>query len=225
MRTFASRTSRFVLSGVLIALSACGIAGAEGQSAPLPDPKVDAPLAAAGQKATAVVAGGCFWGIQGVFSHVNGVISATSGYSGGAGNTANYETVSTGTTGHAESVKIVYDPSKITYGQLLKIFFSVGTNPTELNRQGPDTGTQYRSAVFAADADQAKIARAYIEQLDAAHVYSAPIVTQVTTLNSFYPAESYHQDYLALHPTQPYIVINDLPKIAALKATFPNLYH
>jgi peptide-methionine (S)-S-oxide reductase len=225
MRNFAPRTSRFVLSGVFLALGACGIAGAEGQNAPLPDPKIDAPLAPAGQKATAVIAGGCFWGIQGVFSHVNGVISATSGYSGGAGNTANYETVSTGTTGHAESVKVVYDPSKITYGQLLKIFFSVGTNPTELNRQGPDTGTQYRSAIFAADADQAKIARAYIAQLDGMHIYSAPIVTQVTTLNSFYPAEAYHQDYLALHPTQPYIVINDLPKVAALKATFPNLYH
>lgn len=225
MSHFPARASRVVLSGVFVALGACGIAGAEGQNAPLPDPKVDAVLAPSGQQATAVVAGGCFWGIQGVYSHVNGVISATSGYSGGAGNTANYETVSTGTTGHAESVKIVYDPSKITYGQLLKIFFSVATNPTELNRQGPDTGTQYRSAIFAGDAEQARIARAYIQQLDSAHVYSAPIVTQVTALNSFYPAEDYHQNYLALHPTQPYIVINDLPKVAALKSTFPTLYH
>ncbi len=224
MNSVSARFARVVFGSLVLACGACGIAGAEGQSAPLPDPKVDAPLAAPGQTATAVIAGGCFWGIQGVFSHVNGVISATSGYSGGAGNTANYETVSTGTTGHAESVKVVYDPSKITYGQLLKVFFSVATNPTELNRQGPDTGTQYRSAIFAADAEQAKIARAYVAQLDAAHVFSAPIVTQVTALTGFYPAESYHQDYLALHPTQPYIVINDLPKIAALKSTFPTLY-
>jgi peptide-methionine (S)-S-oxide reductase len=216
---------RTAVLGTLASLVACGIAGAEGQTGPLPDPAVDAPLAATSGQATAVVAGGCFWGIQGVFSHLNGVISATSGYAGGNKEQADYETVSTGTTGHAESVRIVYDPSKVTYGQLLKVFFSVATNPTELNYQGPDHGTQYRSELFTQGPEQAKIADAYIKQLSAAHVYKEPIVTQVAPLQGFYEAEGYHQNYLALHPTNPYIIFNDLPKIAALKSTFPTMYH
>ncbi len=216
-----ARTAILVLVG---SLAACGLAAAEGQSTALPDPVVDAPLAANSSQAVAVVAGGCFWGVQGVFSHVNGVISATSGYAGGPKSLANYETVSTGTTGHAESVKVVYDPSKISYGQLLKVYFSVATDPTQLNRQGPDTGTQYRGVIFTDGPEEAKIADAYVKQLTAAHVYKQPIVTQVVPLQGFYAAEDYHQNYLALHPTNPYIMINDLPKVAALKSTFPNIY-
>jgi peptide-methionine (S)-S-oxide reductase len=173
---------------------------------------------------TAVFAGGCFWGIQAVFEHVKGVISSTSGYSGGQASTADYETVSTGTTGHAESVQVIYDPSVVTYGQLLKVFFSVAHNPTELNYQGPDHGTQYRSAIFYANAEQEKLAKDYIAQLTKAKVYSGPIVTQVTPLVKFYAAEDYHQGYLDKHPDQPYIVYNDIPKVQALKAEFPSLY-
>ncbi len=170
-----------------------------------------------------IVAGGCFWGVQAVFSQVRGVLSATSGYAGGSG-AADYETVSTGRTGHAESVKVVYDPSRISYGQLLKIFFSVAHDPTELNQQGPDVGTQYRSAIFFADAMQEKIAKAYIEQLDAAKVFPRRIVTEVTPLQKFYDAESYHQDYYFEHPTQPYIVFYDKPKVQALRQQFPDLF-
>ena len=169
-------------------------------------------------------AGGCFWGIEAVFEHVKGVVSSVSGYSGGNAATANYETVSSGSTGHAESVQVIYDPSQVTYGQLLKVFFSVAHDPTELNRQGPDWGTQYRSAIFYDNATQEKEAKAYIAQLTKARVYSAPIVTQVVPLKAFYPAEAYHQDYLDKHPTQPYIVFNDIPKVEALKATYPDLY-
>jgi peptide-methionine (S)-S-oxide reductase len=185
---------------------------------------VDASLATAKSKQTAVISGGCFWGIQAVFQHVKGVISATSGYSGGAANTAEYELVSNGDTGHAESVKIVYDPSQITYGQLLRVFFSVAHDPTELNRQGPDTGTQYRSSIFYGNDEQKKIAEAYIAQLDNAKIFPSPIVTQVVALKAFYPAEPYHQDYATRHPDNPYIMYNDAPKVAHLRQEFPDLY-
>jgi peptide-methionine (S)-S-oxide reductase len=189
-----------------------------------PDPALDDSLAAKSGQQTAVLSGGCFWGIQLVFQHVKGVISATAGYSGGSVKTAEYETVSTGATGHAESVKIVYDPSGITYGQLLKVFFSVAHDPTELNRQGPDTGTQYRSVIFYADADQQRIADAYIAQLDQANVFRHKVVTQVVPLQAFYPAEAYHQNYAVHNPDNPYIMINDLPKLDNLKKWLPNLY-
>jgi peptide-methionine (S)-S-oxide reductase len=190
----------------------------------MPSPTVDAALAANKARQTAVVAGGCFWGVQAVFQHVRGVISATSGYSGGASNTAEYELVSSGDTGHAESVKITYDPSQITFGQLLRVFFSVGHDPTQLNRQGPDSGTQYRSVIFYDSDEQKRIAEAYIAQLDKAKVFPRPIVTQVVPLKAFYPAEAYHQDYAAQHPNNPYIVYNDAPKVAHLHQEFPNLY-
>ena len=189
-----------------------------------PKPALDQPVAPAKGKEMAVISGGCFWGVQAVYQHTKGVISATSGYAGGTQETAQYETVSSGNTGHAESVQIVYDPSEITYGQILMIFFSVAHNPTELNKQGPDWGTQYRSSIFYASPEQKKIAEAYIEQLNAAKVYSSKIVTQVVPLKGFYPAEGYHQDYLKHHPDNPYIVINDLPKIHNLKKDFPDLY-
>jgi len=189
-----------------------------------PKPAVDQPVAASKGKEVAVISGGCFWGIQAVYEHTKGVISATSGYAGGTADTAQYETVSSGKTDHAESVKVVYDPSEITYGQILMIFFSVAHNPTELNKQGPDWGTQYRSSVFYTNPQQKKIAEAYIHQLNEAKVYSGKIVTQVVPLNGFYPAEGYHQDYLKHHPDNPYIVINDLPKIRNLRKDFPELY-
>jgi peptide-methionine (S)-S-oxide reductase len=172
----------------------------------------------------AVLAGGCFWGVDAVFKHVKGVTSVVSGYSGGSAASAQYETVSSGTTGHAESVKITYDPAKVSYGQLLQVFFAVAHAPTELNRQGPDQGTQYRSAIFYADAGQKQVAQAYIAQLDKARVFGKSIVTQVVPLKAFYPAEGYHQNFLALHPDNPYIVINDLPKLDALRRTLPALY-
>jgi peptide-methionine (S)-S-oxide reductase len=190
----------------------------------VPDPAVDTPLAKASGSATLVLAGGCFWGVQGVFQHVKGVSSVTSGYSGGAANTAEYETVSTGSTGHAESVKIVYDPAKVSLGQLLKVFFSVAHNPTELNRQGPDDGTQYRSVIFYGDDEQKRIAQAYIDQLNHAKIFDAAIVTQVTAFKGFYASEGYHQDYLKHHPYEPYIAFNDLPKIDHLQKTLPDLY-
>ena len=193
-------------------------------NSPFPKPALDQPVAATKGKEVAVISGGCFWGIQAVYEHTKGVISATSGYAGGTADTAQYETVSSGKTDHAESVKIVFDPSEITYGQILMIFFSVAHNPTELNKQGPDWGTQYRSSVFYANPEQKKIAEAYIQQLNAAKVYSGKIVTQVVPLNGFYPAEGYHQDYLKHHTDNPYIVINDLPKIRNLKKDFPDLY-
>jgi len=172
----------------------------------------------------AVLAGGCFWGVDGVFKHVKGVISVTSGYSGGSASTAQYETVSTGTTGHAESVKIVYDPAKISYQQLLKVFFFVAHDPTELNRQGPDTGTQYRSIIFYTDQEQKKIAQDYITQLDKSKAFADPIVTEVVPLKQFYPAEAYHQNFLERYPDNPYIVYNDLPKLDQLRKQFPSLY-
>jgi peptide-methionine (S)-S-oxide reductase len=191
----------------------------------LPAPAVDESLAAPGTPSrTAVVAGGCFWGVQAVFQHVRGVKKAVSGYAGGAESTAHYEMVGTGTTGHAESVQIIYDPARITYGQLLRVFFSVAHDPTTLNRQGPDSGTEYRSAIFVRDAEQERIARAYIAQLDESHVFKRPIVTAVTNLPAFYEAEEYHQDYASLHPRDPYIMINDAPKVANLRALLPDLY-
>ncbi len=180
--------------------------------------------AAAAESEMAVFAGGCFWGVQGVFQHVKGVTAAISGYAGGDKSSADYHTVSTGHTGHAESVQVRFDPRQVSYAQLLQIYFSVAHDPTELNRQGPDTGTQYRSALFPLSDAQAGIARAYIAQLDGAHVFSAPIVTKIEPGKAFYPAEGYHQDFLNSNPNYPYIVINDLPKVAELKQHFPALY-
>jgi peptide-methionine (S)-S-oxide reductase len=174
--------------------------------------------------AVAVLAGGCFWGVQAVFQHVKGVTNAVSGYAGGNKRTANYEIVSTGTTGHAESVQVTYDPRVISYGRLLQIFFSVAHDPTELNRQGPDTGTQYRSAIFTANSEQAEVAKAYIAQLDQARVFKKAIVTKIEPDRAFYPAEAYHQDFLTQHPTHPYIVANDLPKVEDLKRLFADVY-
>ncbi len=205
----------------LVGIVACN---AGERAVTIPGPTVDAALATAKSEQTAVISGGCFWGIQAVFQHVKGVISATSGYSGGAANTAQYERVSDGDTGHAESVKIVYDPSQITYGELLRVFFSVAHDPTQLNRQGPDTGTQYRSSIFYSNDEQKRIAEAYIAQLDKGRVFPRPIVTQVVPLKAFYPAEAYHQDYAARHPDNPYIIYNDAPKVAHLQQQFPDLY-
>jgi peptide-methionine (S)-S-oxide reductase len=189
----------------------------------IPPPAQDEPATGAHSE-TAVFAGGCFWGVQGVFEHVRGVQQAVSGYSGGSAATAQYDTVETGDTGHAESVRVTFDPAQVSYGHLLQIFFSVGHNPTELNYQGPDEGTQYRSALFPMDAAQRTVAQAYIAQLDRARLFPAPIVTHIETFKGFYPAEGYHQNFLALHPDNSYIYYNDLPKIAALKRLFPGLY-
>lgn len=188
----------------------------------IPAPAMDAAPASGIQ--TAVIAGGCFWGVQGVFQHTAGVVNAVSGYAGGSKATADYQTVSTGRTGHAESVEIKFDPKKISYGKILQIYFSVAHDPTQLNRQGPDSGTQYRSAIFTTSDEQKKVAEAYIAQLDGAKVFSKPIVTKVGALEAFYPAESYHQDYLTLHPTQPYIAYNDIPKVENLKKLFADNY-
>jgi peptide-methionine (S)-S-oxide reductase len=220
-------TRRILLAGGAMGLAA-GLAmkilpTAAEEAVKLPAPALDEPP---GQKTSevAVLAGGCFWGVQGVFQHVKGVTNAVSGYAGGEKTTAEYETVSTGRTGHAESVQITYDPRAITYGRLLQVYFSVAHDPTQLNRQGPDSGTQYRSAIFPADTEQARIAQAYIAQLDQAHAFHAKIVTKIEPDRAFFPAEAYHQDFLTLHPTYPYIVFNDLPKIDALKRMFPDLY-
>lgn len=197
--------------------------GASEDAVAIAPPALDLP-SDSGNLQTAVFAGGCFWGVQGVFQHVQGVKNAVSGYDGGAASTAQYESVSDGDTGHAESVAVTYDPSTVSYGKLLQIYFSVAHNPTELNRQGPDTGTQYRSAIFAQNAAQQKVAQAYIAQLDAAKAFDKPIVTQIEMGKAFYPAESYHQDFLTENPSYPYIVINDLPKVAQLKKLFPDQY-
>jgi peptide-methionine (S)-S-oxide reductase len=189
----------------------------------IPAPAVDA-TAAAGAPQTAVLAGGCFWGLQGMFEHVKGVTRVVAGYSGGDKSTAHYEMVGTETTGHAESVEITFDPKQITYGQLLRLYFSVAHDPTQLNRQGPDRGPSYRSEIFFANAEQERIARAYVKQLDEAKVFASPIATKIEPLKAFYAAEDYHQDYLIHNPTQPYIVYNDLPKIAALKRIYPQMY-
>jgi peptide-methionine (S)-S-oxide reductase len=198
-------------------------AGAAERAVVLPAPAYDPP-AASSREEKLVLAGGCFWGVQGVFQHVKGVSRAVSGYAGGAKATADYDAVSRGDTGHAESVEITYDPKTVTLGELLRVYFSVAHDPTQLNRQGPDAGAQYRSTIFVTNGGQEKVARNYIAQLSKAKAFSAPIVTTLESLQEFYPAEPYHQDYLVRHPAQPYIVYNDLPKIDDLKRLFPSLY-
>jgi peptide-methionine (S)-S-oxide reductase len=217
------RPFRLALFTVMIATGVSGCSRAETRSS-IPAPKVDDALAQTSGKETAVFAGGCFWGTQSVFERVKGVVATTAGYAGGSAATATYDQVTTETTGHAESVKVVYDPSKITYGKLLQIFFSVVHDPTQLNRQGPDVGTSYRSVIFYTNDQQRKIGTAYIAQLDAAKIFRKPIVTQVTPLKGFYDAESYHQDYALRNPDNPYILVCDAPKIAALKKEFPDLF-
>jgi peptide-methionine (S)-S-oxide reductase len=220
--------ARFLAVGLLTAAFAGVLmhrtVSASEKAVSIPDPVVDEALAKTSGQESVVLAGGCFWGVQAVFQHVKGVISATSGYSGGPAKAAEYEVVSTGTTGHAESVKVIWDPSKVTFAQLLKVYFSVVHDPTQLNRQGPDEGTQYRSSIFYANDEQKRIADAYIAQLDQAKVFPHKIVTQVVALKGFYPAESYHQNYATLHPENPYILFNDLPKVDHLKQNFPDLY-
>jgi peptide-methionine (S)-S-oxide reductase len=218
-------TWRRVLLGVAVAgvigqVSAFSLGGED--AVVIPPPTLDEITQAHSE--TAVFAGGCFWGVQGVFQHVKGVQKALSGYAGGAADTAEYERVSEGDTGHAESVQVTFDPTQVSYGSLLQIYFSVAHNPTELNRQGPDSGSQYRSALFPVNADQQKIAQAYIAQLDAAHAFNKPIVTKLESYNGFYPAEDYHQDFLTEHPSYPYIVINDMPKVTNLKQVFAQRY-
>jgi peptide-methionine (S)-S-oxide reductase len=210
------------VAAVAVFAFATRLSGAASATRSVPSPAADE-LATA-KTETTVFAGGCFWGIQSVFQHTRGVISATSGYAGGSVSNPSYEDVSTGNTGHAESVRVVFDPSVVSYGQLLKIFFSVAHDPTQLNRQGPDVGTQYRSALFYMSDEQKRVAESYIDQLTKAHAFARPIVTQVTALKAFFPAEAYHQNYAEEHPTQPYIVINDAPKVANLKKQFPELY-
>jgi peptide-methionine (S)-S-oxide reductase len=211
-----------LLAGLLVAAGFVATRSTAEEARVIPPAAVDEPAGASSE--VAVVAGGCFWGVQGVFQHIDGVTSAVSGYAGGEKATAHYEMTSNGTTGHAESVQITFDPRKVTYGRILQIYFSVAHDPTELNRQGPDEGTQYRSAIFPASDEQAKVAKAYIAQLDSAHAYSAPIVTTIEPGKTFYRAEDYHQDFLARNPGYPYIVFNDLPKLANLKRVFPALY-
>jgi len=220
---FASFDIRKTVFAIAISLAAC-VGCKAATRTPAPAPISDTALAQAPGKQTAVFAGGCFWGTQSVFERVKGVVTTTAGYAGGSPATATYSQVTTETTGHAESVKVVYDPSKITYGRLLQIFFSVAHDPTQLNRQGPDVGTSYRSAIFYTDAEQQKISLAYIAQLDAAHVFPKRIVTEVAPLKGFYDAESYHQDYALHNPDNPYILVCDRPKIEALKKQFPELF-
>lgn len=218
MPRLAPLAAALLAGGVMFAVMSPGLAAEQVVLAPaatLTEPVT-------GHKETAIFAGGCFWGVEGVFSHVKGVISATSGYAGGKASTADYETVSSGTTGHAESVKVVFDPAVVNYADLLRIYFSVVADPTLVNRQGPDSGTQYRSALFSESPAQEKVARAYIAQLTAAHVYNRPIATRIETGRPFFAAEAYHQDFMARNPTYPYIVYNDRPKVEALKRLFPN---
>jgi peptide-methionine (S)-S-oxide reductase len=224
----AGRVAFAVALTMAVAVSAAcsgpGPSPSAAASVTIPGPEIDEPAGAPGASETAVLAGGCFWGVQGVYQHVRGVSQAMSGYAGGDASTAQYETVGTGTTGHAESVRITYDPSQVTFGQLLHVFFSVAHDPTELNRQGPDVGSQYRSAIFPQSDEQQKIADTYIAQLNDANVFDASVVTKTDADKGFFPAEDYHQDYLDLNPTASYIAINDMPKIDALKQTFPDLY-
>jgi peptide-methionine (S)-S-oxide reductase len=227
MISIAKTSSRWLvlpIAALAVALVAWHSGFAQEAPVKIPAPKEDIPLATQSAEATAVLAGGCFWGMQGVFEHVKGVKLVLSGYSGGTVANPGYEEVSSGATGHAESIEIKYDPSQVTYGTLLQVYFSVAHNPTELNRQGPDEGTQYRSAIFYSNDEQKKVATAYIAQLNAAGAYSSPIVTEVTAFKAFYAAEDYHQDYLIHHPDSMYIAFNDLPKIDNLKQMFPELY-
>jgi peptide-methionine (S)-S-oxide reductase len=220
MRTSLTR----LLLAFALAASLTGCTVNAASRVPLPPPNADASLAKTSGKQTAVFAGGCFWGTQAVFERVKGVLKTTTGYSGGSASSATYDQVTTETTGHAESVQVVFDPSKITYGELLRIFFSVAHDPTQLNRQGPDVGTSYRSAIFYANDEQKRLATSYIQQLDQAHIFPGPIVTQVVPLKGFYRAEDYHQDYALHNPNNPYILVCDRPKIAALKDQFPDLF-
>jgi peptide-methionine (S)-S-oxide reductase len=220
LRVAALRTTLPALLTAIVLCAGCRAA----TKTSVPAAQQDEPLAQASGKQTAVFAGGCFWGTQSVFERVKGVVDTTAGYSGGSAYTARYDQVNTEMTGHAESVQVVYDRSKITYGQLLRIFFSVAHDPTQLNRQGPDVGSSYRSVIFYANDEQRKIAQDYIVQLDAAHVFSGPIVTQVTPLRGFYTAEEYHQHYADNNPDNPYILVCDRPKVEALKAQFPELF-
>ena len=210
------------LMGITMFLNSCSMASASAVA--IPDPKVDSALAGKPTEQQAVFAGGCFWGVEAVFDRVKGVGKAESGYAGGSAETAKYYTVASGVTGHAESVRITYDASRITYGQLLKVFFAVAHDPTELNRQGPDVGPQYRSAIFYLNEEQKRVAESYIQQLDQAKAFEKRIATQVVPLDAFYEAESYHQNYLVNHPNEPYIVYNDMPKLANLRKLLPNLY-
>jgi peptide-methionine (S)-S-oxide reductase len=223
MRNFGTNISGFFVR-LMVLLPLLALVAASTGRGQIPPFAGESQAPAIRGKQTAVLAGGCFWGVDAVFKHVKGVSSVVSGYSGGNAVTAQYESVSTGTTGHAESVKITFDPAQVSYGELLRVFFSVATDPTQLNRQGPDTGTQYRSVIFYANDDQNQIALAYIDQLNRAKVFSGPIVTQVVPLKAFYPAEEYHQNFLARNPTYPYIVYNDLPKLRELQKQFPDLY-
>lgn len=219
--------NKILLAAGAVILSAWALLGtsmASEKAVKLPAPVLDEPAGQTGARETAVFAGGCFWGVQGVFQHTRGVLNAVSGYAGGEQASAHYDSVGTGRTGHAESVQISYDPKQISYGRLLQIYFSVAHDPTQLNRQGPDSGTQYRSAIFYTKASQKEVAERYIAQLDEAKLFPGKIVTQLTPLNAFYPAEAYHQDYATLNPHSPYIVQFDLPKIANLKAMMPELY-
>jgi peptide-methionine (S)-S-oxide reductase len=215
------RTLATALTALLLSAATPALAFEAGRAIPAP---VADETAKTAPSAVAILAGGCFWGVQGVFQHVEGVTMAVSGYAGGDKATADYKRVSAGSTAHAEVVQVTYDPRKITYGQLLQVYFSVAHNPTQLNRQGPDVGPQYRSAIFPLDAEQASVAKAYIDQLNQARAFEAKVVTTIEPGKAFYPAEDYHQDYMTLHPTQPYIFINDLPKVGELKRFFPKLY-
>src|SRR6516225_390778 len=221
LKNLGNRLAAALSVAALGAVQACGAASG---GTPVPAPASDIPASSAAAAQTAVFAGGCFWGVDAVYRHVKGVTNVVSGYAGGTSKTADYETVSTGTTGHAESVQVTYDPSQVSYGELLRVFFSVAHDPTQLNRQGPDYGKPHRSAIFTTTDEQQRVAKAYIDQLNQAKVFGSPIVTEVVALPAFYPAESYHQNYLALHRNQPYIVYNDLPKLAALKQQFPDRY-
>lgn len=219
---------KFLFLLLCVAATACGVVKSSDKreaAAPTPTPAaIVAGAPASKSEQTAVFAGGCFWGLEAVFEHVKGVGDVTSGYSGGAAKTADYESVGTGKTGHAESVKITFDSSKVSYEQLLKVFFAVAHDPTQLNRQGPDTGTQYRSVIFYASDEQKRLAQSYIDKLTADKVFQRPVVTQIVALENFYPAEDYHQNYLAQHPDEPYIVVHDQPKVESLKKQFPDLY-
>ena len=226
-----SRAFRFfrpasIFAGLLLAAGIVvrGLPSAAESARSIPPPGLDEPASPQGTSEVAVLAGGCFWGVQGVFQHVDGVTSAVSGYAGGEADTAHYEMVGTNTTGHAEAVRVIFDPRRISYGRILQIYFSVAHDPTELNRQGPDVGTQYRSAIFPTNPEQTRVAEAYIAQLNQGQVFGAAIATKIEPGRDFYPAEDYHQDFLTRNPRYPYVVINDLPKIENLKRLFPDLY-
>jgi peptide-methionine (S)-S-oxide reductase len=221
---FFRPASIFAAPLIAIAIAGRSLPSAAESTHPIPPPALDEPASPQTMSEIAILAGGCFWGMQGVFQHVAGVTSAVSGYAGGAADTAHYKMVSTGTTGHAESVRITFDPRRISYGRILQIYFSVAHDPTELDRQGPDVGTQYRSAIFPFSEEQTRVAKAYIAQLDQAKMFDALVVTTIEPSRGFYPAEDYHQDFVVHNPRYPYVVLNDVPKIETLKHLFPDLY-